>query len=216
MIGKKEMQHLALLGDSIFDNAAYVAGTPAVIDQVRKHLPDGWAATLLAVDGNVAADVKDQLERLPSDVTHLALSVGGNDALGVLAQLYSPTPLPMMQALKMLAQIQVKFETDYALAIDAAIATAKPLLICTIYDQVPGLPQELRSSLSLFNDVIVRTGARRGIPVLDLRAICTEASDYSTLSPIEPSCTGGEKIAKQLVNVLLNHNFEDRRCQIHT
>jgi len=29
------MTHLVLLGDSIFDNAAYVAGAPAVIDQVR-------------------------------------------------------------------------------------------------------------------------------------------------------------------------------------
>lgn len=187
-----------------------------MIDQVRNHLPAGWAATLLAVDGNVAADVKDQLGRLPSDVTHLAISVGGNDALGVLAQLYSPTPLPLMQALKMQAQIQVKFETVYAQAIDAAIATEKPLLICTIYDQVPGLPQELRSSLSLFNDVIVRTGARCGIPVLDLRAICTEVSDYSTLSPIEPSSGGGDKIAKQLVSAVLTHNFEDRRCQILT
>lgn len=187
-----------------------------MIDQVRKHLPDGWVATLLAVDDSVAADVKDQLGRLPGDVTHLAMSAGGNDALGVLAQLYSPTPLPMMQALKILAQIQVKFETDYAQVIDAAIATTRPLLICTIYDQVPGLPQELRSSLSLFNDVIVRTGARRGIPVLDLRAICTEAADYSTLSPIEPSCSGGEKIAKRLVSALLVHNFEDQRCQIYT
>ena len=36
------MPHLTLLGDSIFDNAAYVAGSPAVIDQVRMNLPAGW------------------------------------------------------------------------------------------------------------------------------------------------------------------------------
>lgn len=36
------MNHLALLGDSIFDNAAYVAGAPTVIDQVNAKLPPGW------------------------------------------------------------------------------------------------------------------------------------------------------------------------------
>ena len=44
---------LVLLGDSIFDNAAYVPGRPAVIDQVRNRLRQGWRATLLARDGSV-------------------------------------------------------------------------------------------------------------------------------------------------------------------
>ena len=56
-------KHLVLLGDSILDNAAYVpGGRPAVIDQVRSRLPEGWAATLLAVDGSVINDVYRQLE----------------------------------------------------------------------------------------------------------------------------------------------------------
>src|SRR4028119_145154 len=37
--------HVVLLGDSIFDNAAYVAGAPDVVQQVRHRLPDGAAAT---------------------------------------------------------------------------------------------------------------------------------------------------------------------------
>ena len=103
------MKHLAILGDSIFDNAAYVAGAPAVIDQVRRNLPSGWQASLLAVDGNVAINVIDQIKRLPASVTHLALSVGGNDALGVLQQLHAPTPLPMLRALKLLTDIQTRY-----------------------------------------------------------------------------------------------------------
>ena len=43
------MGHVVLLGDSIFDNALYVPGGPAVIDQLRRELPAGWSATLLAV-----------------------------------------------------------------------------------------------------------------------------------------------------------------------
>lgn len=45
------MSNLVLLGDSIFDNHAYVHGDPAVIDHVRRGLPIGWQATLLARDG---------------------------------------------------------------------------------------------------------------------------------------------------------------------
>ena len=74
-------QHLALLGDSIFDNSSYVAGRPDVIAQVRSHLPQGWDATLAAVDGATTRDIPAQLARLPSGATHLVMSAGGNDAL---------------------------------------------------------------------------------------------------------------------------------------
>src|SRR5690349_4178416 len=76
------MAHVALLGDSIFDNAAYTRGGPAVIRQVEERLPHGWQATLAAIDGAVTRDVPRQVAELASDVTHLVLSVGGNDALG--------------------------------------------------------------------------------------------------------------------------------------
>ena len=42
------MSHLVLLGDSIFDNARYVPGGPAVIEQVRQSLPTGWRASSVA------------------------------------------------------------------------------------------------------------------------------------------------------------------------
>ena len=77
------MPHIVLLGDSVFDNAAYVRpGEPDVVRQLRARLPAGAKATLAAVDGATAADVRRQLERLPADATHLIVSAGGNDALG--------------------------------------------------------------------------------------------------------------------------------------
>ena len=208
------MNHLVLLGDSIFDNAADVEGAPAVIDQVRNHLPDNWQATLLAVDGNVSGNVKTQLKRLPADVTHLALSVGGNDALGVSSRFYAPAAVTMMQALGMLSRLQLQFQLNYERAVDHAASMGLPLLVCTIYDQVPDLPAELRSALSLFNDVIVRVAVRRGLPVLDLRAICTEASDYAAISPIEPSSSGGDKVAMRLVQAVLSHDYSLGKCRV--
>src|SRR5688572_16398198 len=73
--------HVVLLGDSIFDNAAYVAGGPAVVDQLHTILPADWKATLLAVDGDTTGLVADRLRGLPADASHLVVSVGGNDAL---------------------------------------------------------------------------------------------------------------------------------------
>ena len=98
------MPHLILLGDSIFDNAAYTAGGPAVIDQVRQNLPAGWQASLVAVDGDTTTDVPQQLRRLSSDATHLVLSVGGNDALNVLPQLEAPA-ISVKQGLVTLTRI---------------------------------------------------------------------------------------------------------------
>ena len=39
------MPHVVLIGDSIFDNAAYTRGGPDVVSQVRGLLPRGWEAT---------------------------------------------------------------------------------------------------------------------------------------------------------------------------
>ena len=121
----------------------------------------------------------------------------------------------MLHALKVLADVQERFAAQYMMVIDALIDTGKPLLICTVYDRVPGLSHELRSALSLFNDVIVRTGVKSGVPILDLREICTSDADYSTLSPIEPSVVGGDKIAGRLVSIFQNHLFGHRDCLIY-
>ena len=48
-----DAEHVVLIGDSIFDNGAYVAGGPDVVTQLRERLPQGWRATLGAVDGAV-------------------------------------------------------------------------------------------------------------------------------------------------------------------
>src|SRR5690349_6873583 len=59
------MTHIVLLGDSVFDNAAYVAGGTDVIRQLRYITPAGWQATLKARDGALIAEIDGQLDRLP-------------------------------------------------------------------------------------------------------------------------------------------------------
>ena len=84
------MTHIALLGDFIIDNKAYVGRGPDVTEQVRKLVPDEWKVTRLAIDGAVTSIIFSQLEDLPTDTTHIVISVGGNDALGEADVLDAP------------------------------------------------------------------------------------------------------------------------------
>lgn len=200
------MAHVVLLGDSIFDNGRYVPGRPDVGDQLRKALPRDCRVTLLARDGAVAGDVPSQLEHLPDEVTHLFVSVGGNDALQN-AWLINESGGSIGQAFTQLAQVQQKFRRDYQEMIRAVLSRRLRTALCTIYDAVPGLEREELTALSVWNDVILREAIRAGLPVLDLRMICTDPRDYSNLSPIEPSERGGAKIVAGIVRLLAGHDF---------
>ena len=52
--------HIALLGDSIFDNRSYTHGEPDVVAHLRSFLPGDWRASLFAVDGSVSEDLAEQ------------------------------------------------------------------------------------------------------------------------------------------------------------
>lgn len=204
------MGHLVLLGDSIFDNASYVAGGPAVIDQVRQRLPAVWHASLLAIDGSVITDVHRQLDRVPADASHLVLSVGGNDALGEIEVLQAGVRT-VGEALNVLADVLGRFERHYTLLLRAIAARRQPSAVCTIYNpgsSEPDLRRIIVTGLGLFNDVILRAAFSAGLPVLELRAICTAAEDYA--NPIEPSSIGGEKIARAICEMVTHHNFARR------
>ena len=189
--------HIALLGDSIFDNARYVPGGTAVIDHLRRALPRD-SVTLLATDGDTTHDVFAQLQRLPQDTTDLVLSVGGNDALDWLPTLDRPTR-SLLEALGHLYTIQAEFQGHYDRLLKELKSTAKPTLVCTVYDAVPDLTPPLKTALSLFNDVITRGALRHRFDVLDLRELLNEAEDYSAISPIEPSGKAGAKISAEIV-----------------
>lgn len=200
------MSHVVLLGDSIFDNARYVPGGPAVIEQLQSYLPRDWRATLLAVDGAVAQDVARQLRRLPADATHLVVSAGGNDALehsGLLEATFLTGP----ELIVRLTEAQAEFRRDYQELLRAVWATGLPLILCTVYDSIPEFPAEAMTALGVFNDAILREAFRAGLPVLDLRLLCDEARDYSSVSPIEPSKHGGFKIVRGIIRILTSHDF---------
>jgi len=208
-------QHLVLLGDSIFDNAAYVPGRrPAVIDQVRTRLPDGWLATLLAKDGSVINDVHRQLGGLPRDATHLVLSAGGNDVLFEVGALRESVET-VGAGLRLLADVRDRFERDYRRLLGAIGARGLAAGVCTIYNPSSDdelFQREVVTALAVFNDCVMRVARETGFPVLDLRAICTEAADF--VNAIEPSVHGGAKIAEAVCRNFVAHDFGRRQTVI--
>jgi hypothetical protein len=187
--------HIALVGDSIFDNSAYVPGQPAVIDQLRSILPDRSTATLLAKDGSITAEVVEQLRSLPKDVTHLVIGSGGNDALRASGTLTVGGAAE--EFLEELVSIQKEFRKEYRRLLNACNKVGKRTIVSTIYDSIPTLEAWLRTALSVFNDVIIREAATLGFPVIDLRPLCNEDADYSTISSIEPSSKGRHEDCKE-------------------
>src|ERR1039458_1563875 len=119
------MNHIVLLGDSIFDNGSYVhqddRGEEPVLDQLRGLLPGGWDVTLVAVDGHRIADVCRQLDRAPADASHLVISVGGNDALGQ-GSVLDRRAGTVSDALVTLARTREEFRREYRQMLDAVCA----------------------------------------------------------------------------------------------
>jgi len=208
------MKHIVLLGDSVFDNKAYVGGGPDVIAHIRRQIPAGWKASLHAVDGSVVENVRKQVLDLPDDATHLVVSAGGNDAIltyDILRQKVASSA----EVLNKRADISGEFEYRYREMLEGVLSLKKPTAVCTIY--YPRIPEPFTqkiavAALATFNDVIIRRAFLAGVPLIDLRLVCDEDSDYA--NEIEPSEKGGGKIAAAIVRLVSGHNFESRRTEV--
>lgn len=199
------MSHVVLLGDSVFDNGAYVRkDEPDVVAQLRSKLPSGWLATLLAVDGAVTTSVGGQLARMPADASHLVLSIGGNDALGS-SGILRENARSVAEVMTRVADIRDSFARSYHRMLEEVVKLRLPVAVCTIYDARFPDPQEQRhvvAALSFLNDIITREVFARNLSLIDLRLICNEDADYA--NPIEPSARGGDKIATVITKYIVN------------
>lgn len=212
------MEHIVLLGDSIFDNAPYVAPGGDVLTQLRTVLGAGRCVSLLARDGDVLADMAGQMARLAqleAAPSWLIVSCGGNDVLGLVGEMQRSVS-SVLQACELLATWQAAFQREYSRMLDLVLTAVKPTAVATIYDSVPGLAPGLRTALAVFNDVIVREASRRHLPILDLRLVCTEPSDYAACSPIEPSALGAEKTAAAIAALVASHQAQAPHTIVYT
>lgn len=210
------MTHLALLGDSIFDNKSYVHPGHDVTAHLHRLMPPSWTATLCAVDGTTAAEVIPQLERIPAEATHLVLSAGGNNAI-LNADVLSKELTSSAEAFSLLGDRAAAFERQYQDMLHRVLTLKKPTAVCTIYYPNfadPFMQKIVMTALTPFNDAICRYAFTRGVPLIDLRLVCNEKADYA--NEIEPSDAGGRKIAAAIVRLFKEHDFERHRTQVFT
>ena len=195
-------QTLVLLGDSILDNGPYTMPEPDTTAHLERLLHPHWSVHRVAQDGATLGDMPVQLDKLASDCTTAVLSISGNDAtkhIGVLDERVSSS----RQVLEKLLMIAEEFGQHYETVARTVAKRAGRTLLCTIYEaplEPPIYARFARVPLALLNDRIVRTGARLGLDVLELRSVCTEPSDF--VEQIEPSPQGAAKIATAIAAVL--------------
>ena len=226
------MKHIILAGDSIFDNSAYINNNePDVAAQVKSVMGKNDRVTLLAVDGDVTSGVKRQLERLPEDATHLIISAGGNDALGVLNELTEQAN-NIGEGFYKFYDIRSQFEDKYSSMLNSAISHGLPTTVCTVYDpcfnhgdlnrvedymwygiSANKMQKTTVTALPIFNDIITRQAVTSSVPLMDLRLIFNSDSDYA--NPIEPSADGGIKMARVIKKIVNNHRFEENRTSFY-
>jgi len=208
------MKQIILLGDSIFDNASYVAKGESVIEILSADLDNDAKVILLAVDGDVTLDVLSQVQKSPKGDSIFVVSCGGNDALGHISLLERGVAT-VSEAMSLLANVISKFKADYQVMLKAVLAKNTKVVVCTVYNSIPNMSVEALSVLALFNEAILLEAASNYIPVIDLRVVCSQPEDYSTISPIEPSGQGSIKICKQIERVFVTHDFGADQSRIY-
>lgn len=197
-------KHICLMGDSIFDNDEYIPGEPGVIEQMRRSIPKNWSAFKVAVDGDCIEDIPNQLEKVPTHTTDIVVSIGGNDLMKLrhlLAQVAEGANLD-----EVISSPLADFEFAYGWMLDAVSERGLRASACTIYTAIPFVEREMRdhapSAIGKFNAIIQRLAEARGVTVIRLDVICSDQSDFSKMSPIEPSSKGGQKIVDAILQTL--------------
>lgn len=198
-----ENHNVSLLGDSIIDNKIYVGEDEL---SVTEHLQYNSTSnfTMIAVDGDTTEDVLDsQLAMLKDPVSHIVLSVGGNDLLQNLHILQDETSgmkFALEKSFDLISEIQGK----YIKILERLVQYNSKILLCTVYEG--DLKSDLllaqydkagQAMLKMHNDTVYYLANKFEVDVLELRNIFTNKEDYA--NPIEPSHIGGEKLAKAIL-----------------
>jgi hypothetical protein len=142
------------------------------------------------------------------------VSAGGNNALDNV-DILSERAHSAAEVLSRLADVAERFQQHYSEMLQHVFSYRLPTAVCSIY--YPRLPDPVLQRLAvtalvIFNDVIIRNAFLAGVPLLDLRLICNEESDYA--NEIEPSVAGGEKITDAILNSITEHDFVRQRTEI--
>ena len=200
--------YVSLLGDSIIDNKIYVEeGELSVTEHLQHNSSSNF--TMIAVDGDTTEDVlKNQLDNLKEPVSHIVLSIGGNDLLQNLHILQDET-IGMKFALEKSSELIGEIQENYTKILEHLSQYDAKVLLCTVYEGdlksdvlLAEYDKAGQAMLKMHNDTVYYLASKFDVDVLELRNIFTNKEDYA--NPIEPSHIGGEKLAKAIIQWMKN------------
>jgi len=207
-LGSIKKHYVSLLGDSIIDNKVYVGDDEL---SVTEHLQHNSSSnfTMIAVDGDTTEDVlENQLDNLKEPVSHIVLSIGGNDLLQNLHLLQDETS-GMKFALEKSSELIGEIQENYTKILEHLSNYDTKVLLCTVYEgdlksdvMLAQFDKAGQAMLKMHNDTVYYLASKFEVDVLELRNIFTNKEDYA--NPIEPSHIGGEKLAKAIIQWMKN------------
>jgi lysophospholipase L1-like esterase len=178
---------IILLGDSVFNNNSYVEKGKAVNELLQKTADKNTTIISLARNDSTINNVYQQLENVNIDLndnlTTVFLSVGGNDIMNMREK-----------------NIDDTFEKYKTLigAITTKLSNVKLVLLNVYY---PPNASKYASSIEKWNTNLNLEYEQndKNIYILNLANLLKEPSDF--VFDIEPSITGGEKIANKILDM---------------
>ena len=207
-LGSIKKYNVSLLGDSIIDNKVYVGeGELSVTEHLQHNSSSNF--TMIAVDGDTTEDVlENQLDNLKEPVSHIVLSIGGNDLLQNLHLLQDETS-GMKFALEKSSELIGEIQENYTKILEHLSNYDAKVLLCTVYEgdlksdvMLAQFDKAGQAMLKMHNDTVYYLASKFEVDVLELRNIFTNKEDYA--NPIEPSHIGGEKLAKAIIQWMKN------------
>jgi hypothetical protein len=157
--------------------------------------PQGCAVSLNARDGSGVRDLYGQLDRIPTEASHIVVSAGGNDALGEAAFL-EESAASVAEVMAKLADVREQFGARYHSMLDAVLDRSLPTAVCTIYFSASATADCGRCTCRVQRRDHARAFSRHTV-LIDLRLICAVDDDFA--NPIESSVQRGEKIARAIL-----------------
>jgi lysophospholipase L1-like esterase len=207
-LGSIKKYNVSLLGDSIIDNKVYVGeGELSVTEHLQHNSSSNF--TMIAVDGDTTEDVlENQLDNLKEPVSHIVLSIGGNDLLQNLHLLQDETS-GMKFALEKSSDLIGEIQENYTKILQHLSNYDAKVLLCTVYEgdlksdvMLAQFDKAGQAMLKMHNDTVYYLASKFEVDILELRNIFTNEEDYA--NPIEPSHIGGEKLAKAIIQWMNN------------
>jgi len=204
--------NIVLLGDSIFDNEVYVHShadsVPGVLERRFGNINKEWKVTHRAVDGAVMASIDKQIPKIPSNATHIFMSIIGNDCLGVLMGLHNSSQWAEVAAAPspdnpILSNILSQLESKYEETVLKVKNVGPPLTVCNLYAprfDDAALQAFCRFSVQLLNIRLKAVADKHGVGLIDIYSLFTDPADYA--NAIEPGKSGSEKIGKAIEEVV--------------